>query len=846
MRKFHLAARWFVVAATIARCIALAVPEATAQTPRWVQLPPPSAPGLHVRDSKRDRELFFDESGILAFPDAAVTSWQRISLGSNPVSAANDFAFYDPARDRVWAISKSLSNASTIWFMDLGATTLQWTSQPYTFANPALADTLIQYRALAFDPVRDRVIAFGGYVTCSSCGGGGTNGVYSLSLGGTPQWSDEPVDGLAPGGRLYSAMVYDPFRDRMLVYGGGTPYSDQTWALSLGTPMSWSFLTPTQLPPQGREYPATALDSLGGRWFVVGGAVSGGDAGGETWSLDLSTSSPADKAVWTQDAPGNGDPSPPTGRALFIQPGQSRVVSFNGTSMWTLSLGSTPAWNPVGGDTLGPVQRLDLVTFVDVDSQRVYAGLGAGSSLQVRPLGQEVPWTTLPAQGPDSPRYGAVAVTDPAARRALVFGGAMAYDPGATGFENAELWSFDLDGGGWTNLAPANPPFQRTEALGVFDTAHRRLIIHGGRYTNPTATPLSDTWIYDAVNGTWSSPAVGDYGAWWGEVGIYDPVRDRVVTFGGASAVSGGGILQLVHVLPLGSSVGTWAGLATAGTPPDWANWLINNSVDVLAAAYDPIGDRMIVMAGQGPATAMWALSLGGSPTWTQLTPAGALPLHRRGASLVSDPARNRLLLVGGQPTDVQTDFDTWALYFDQTSPTQLSFYDSDVTSHQVTLRWYTNEAVAATVYRRAPGENWGVLGHQGPDGSGIITWVDGDVVPGQGYDYRLGIGEAQGETYYGETHVVVPSGSTLSLAGMRPNPSRGELLASFTLPTAAPATLELLDVAGRRLIARDVGALGAGTHSLRLDVKRLPAGLYFLRLQQAGHSFREKVALVR
>ena len=54
--------------------------------------------------------------------------------------------------------------------------------------------------------------------------------------------------------------------------------------------------------------------------------------------------------------------------------------------------------------------------------QRLYAGLGPDDSFQYRPLGQDVPWVTLTTHGP-SARYGAVAVTDAAAGRALVFGG---------------------------------------------------------------------------------------------------------------------------------------------------------------------------------------------------------------------------------------------------------------------------------------------------------------------------------------------------------------------------------------------------------------------------------------
>jgi hypothetical protein len=73
-------------------------------------------------------------------------------------------------------------------------------------------------------------------------------------------------------------------------------------------------------------------------------------------------------------------------------------------------------------------------------------------------------------------------------------------------------------------------------------------------------------------------------------------------------------------------------------------------------------------------------------------------------------------------------------------------------------------------------------------------------------------------------------------------------LFVSFSLESDAPARLDLLDIAGRRVLGHDVGALGAGTHILRLDAgaPRPPAGLYVLRLTQAGRVASTKVVVAR
>ena len=87
---------------------------------------------------------------------------------------------------------------------------------------------------------------------------------------------------------------------------------------------------------------------------------------------------------------------------------------------------------------------------------------------------------------------------------------------------------------------------------------------------------------------------------------------------------------------------------------------------------------------------------------------------------------------------------------------------------------------------------------------------------------------------------------AAFSLAGAVPNPARGARLTfAFALPDGAPATLELLDVAGRRVAEREVGALGAGAHTAELAPgRRVAPGVYLARLTRAGESRVARVAV--
>jgi hypothetical protein len=86
-----------------------------------------------------------------------------------------------------------------------------------------------------------------------------------------------------------------------------------------------------------------------------------------------------------------------------------------------------------------------------------------------------------------------------------------------------------------------------------------------------------------------------------------------------------------------------------------------------------------------------------------------------------------------------------------------------------------------------------------------------------------------------------------LALAGPRSNPSVGGLSIEFSLPDASPASLEVLDLSGRRLVVREVGGLGPGSHVVGLEETRaLPAGIYLVRLRHAQGERIAKAVIVR
>ncbi|HTM57143.1 MAG TPA: hypothetical protein VL123_01880 [Candidatus Udaeobacter sp.] len=194
---------------------------------------------------------------------------------------------------------------------------------------------------------------------------------------------------------------------------------------------------------------------------------------------------------------------------------------------------------------------------------------------------------------------------------------------------------------------------------------------------------------------------------------------------------------------------------------------------------------------------------------------------------------------------EVQNIFDSG---FSNPTGTEISLVSADLEPGRVHIVWHaTDRAATAIVYRADPSTSWQPVGMVTADGTGRMEFVDTQVRPGGHYGYRLGVRDGTSEFAAGEVWVTVPVALELALEGPHPNPARGELWVSFSLPNDDPASLDLLDVGGRRVAAIDAGALGAGIHRLRMaPATDLAPGVYLIRLRQSGRTLIAKAAIIR
>lgn len=94
-----------------------------------------------------------------------------------------------------------------------------------------------------------------------------------------------------------------------------------------------------------------------------------------------------------------------------------------------------------------------------------------------------------------------------------------------------------------------------------------------------------------------------------------------------------------------------------------------------------------------------------------------------------------------------------------------------------------------------------------------------------------------------GERKEILPDKVTLT---SYPNPSRRQATVEYTLPESEEVRLVIYDVLGRRVAVLEDGRKEAGRHTVELEARRLPSGVYFNRLRAGDETQTQKITVVR
>jgi hypothetical protein len=92
---------------------------------------------------------------------------------------------------------------------------------------------------------------------------------------------------------------------------------------------------------------------------------------------------------------------------------------------------------------------------------------------------------------------------------------------------------------------------------------------------------------------------------------------------------------------------------------------------------------------------------------------------------------------------------------------------------------------------------------------------------------------------------------ANLSVGESYPNPLTAETSFDVTLRSESTVSVEVFDVAGRRVRSTDMGRLPAGARRLAFDGRddrahALPSGVYFYRVHARGETVTKKIVIAR
>ncbi len=146
-------------------------------------------------------------------------SWSLASSTGPSVRYAPGLAF-DSTRERVVFFGGSVIHGNTQRFND----TWEWDGAAWTEIMPTTRPPVRRFHAMAFDPVRDRTVIFGG---------DSTNNLFLADtwLWNGSEWTEFVSAGPAP--RRTPTMVYDDVRGELVLFGGlTTTVQGDTWVLA--------------------------------------------------------------------------------------------------------------------------------------------------------------------------------------------------------------------------------------------------------------------------------------------------------------------------------------------------------------------------------------------------------------------------------------------------------------------------------------------------------------------------------------------------------------------------------------------------------------------------------------
>jgi len=224
--------------------------------------------------------------------DSATGEWWDVQVVGGPPPRAGAAVAYDAGSGVVVLFGGAVGSCSYPLCPEVVADT--WVYHPTTNTweerSPATSPPARHGHKLAYDAASDRVVLFGG-----DTGEQWLDDTWAYDSD-TDTWVEVPTAD-APWRTAQQAMAYDPVADRVVLWGGAEREESEVWTLDLET-ATWSSMA-TDPAPVGGWDACLAWDAASERLLLIGGegpnvvqiseGITAREVGprDEVWALDL-------------------------------------------------------------------------------------------------------------------------------------------------------------------------------------------------------------------------------------------------------------------------------------------------------------------------------------------------------------------------------------------------------------------------------------------------------------------------------------------------------------------------------------------------------------------------------
>ena len=566
------------------------------------------------------------------------TRWIRRHPAGSPPGRASHAMVYDSNRDQSIIFG---GRAGSDLLADTWAYRGDWYSRRWEQIETPNAPAARHLPAAAFDPLRDRMVIYGGQ-NLSEDGREFVNLYDMWEFDGTT-WTQV----MAEGPKIRKPLLsYDEARNQLILLGNDETLATQMYIYDAAA-QTWNEVTPEALPPCVNDS-AITYDSDKHLTYVIGGVCV---------PSDPTKSSPSTEELFAWD--GTTWTKVTTERTLFRSVDAAfayygnwqALVMFGGTVAYTsnpradTSMFFRENWVTPPLDVTSPSPRSLFAMSADPVNEAIWL---LGGSTEGFPASdfwkfQDGFWHRVEAEETPACDSPLSAFDKDRSRLVVVCGDSSTHE------WNGEAWQ------AFTNLSK-KPENRRFSHL-VYDENLKKTVLYGGY--NAVGDYLDQTWTW---NGTaWTEvnakrrPHLRSLAAMW-----YDPILRKTVLYGGIGRKEREGRLERFNDM-WSFDGSTWTELSPATVPPTRYGAQVG---------VNPITNRTVLFGGlvletvdnvqrQVYANDTWEWN---GSTWRQITTPGAIA--RENSRMAWDYSGEGFILFGGWAGHFLSD--TWLFTDDQ------------------------------------------------------------------------------------------------------------------------------------------------------------------------------------